>query len=342
MKEVEFDISKGFPLDIDLKYAASLIGGELIGENLPLHYLTALKNPSLGRTNFLTYATTPSYLESFYGSYQEAALVNRDIFSSGIENSKSVILVDGSAEDAFFMLHQALSREKIYPRLISHRGSRTNIHPSAVIYDNVYIGDDVTIEANAVLYSNTVVDKGARIKAGSVIGGEGIEERTIKGRKVLIDHIGGTYIGKNVTIGSLNTIDRHVIGHYTIIGAGTTTENLVHIAHGAFIDEDCSISSNTEISGSAVFGKGVWYGPNSCCSHQVHIGDYAFIAIGSIIIKDIPAFAYMLGNPPRQIAWICKCHKHKLMFEDDKAVCACGREYRLQDENVFLTKDTGS
>ena len=41
------------------------------------------------------------------------------------------------------------------------------------------------------------------------------------------------------------------------------------------------------------------------CGHT--IGSYAFIGAGAVVTKDVPAHALMVGNPARQIGWMCDC-----------------------------------
>jgi UDP-2-acetamido-3-amino-2,3-dideoxy-glucuronate N-acetyltransferase len=43
----------------------------------------------------------------------------------------------------------------------------------------------------------------------------------------------------------------------------------------------------------------------------ITIGKYAFIGAGSVVLKDVPDFALMVGNPARQIGWM-SCYGEKL------------------------------
>ena len=76
-------------------------------------------------------------------------------------------------------------------------------------------------------------------------------------------------------------------------------------------------------------GEGASIGANATivCGHR--IGKNAFIAAGSVVTKDVPDHAVMMGNPARQRGWACECGE-KL---DDSLVCPkCGRRY-MQGEN---------
>ena len=55
------------------------------------------------------------------------------------------------------------------------------------------------------------------------------------------------------------------------------------------------------------------------------IGKNAFIGAGSVVANDIPDYALVVGNPAKQVGWICECG-HKL---NDKLTCShCAKKYR--------------
>jgi UDP-2-acetamido-3-amino-2,3-dideoxy-glucuronate N-acetyltransferase len=71
-------------------------------------------------------------------------------------------------------------------------------------------------------------------------------------------------------------------------------------------------------------GEGASIGANATivCGHR--IGKNAFIAAGSVVTKDVPDHAIMMGNPARQKGWACECGE-KL---DENLTCPkCGRRY---------------
>ena len=78
-----------------------------------------------------------------------------------------------------------------------------------------------------------------------------------------------------------------------------------------------------------VIKKGASIGANATivCGHN--IGEYAFVAAGSVVTKDIPNFALVMGNPARVKYYICKCGT-ELHFENNLAKCSnCGLYYEL-------------
>jgi acetyltransferase-like isoleucine patch superfamily enzyme len=50
-----------------------------------------------------------------------------------------------------------------------------------------------------------------------------------------------------------------------------------------------------------VIDDDVWIGPNATILKGVHIGRGAFIEAGSLVTRDVPARARVLGNPAQVI-----------------------------------------
>lgn len=55
------------------------------------------------------------------------------------------------------------------------------------------------------------------------------------------------------------------------------------------------------------------------------IGQYAFIGAGSVIIRDVPDHALIVGNPGRQIGYACECGEGLC---DDLRCGSCGKKYQ--------------
>ena len=69
------------------------------------------------------------------------------------------------------------------------------------------------------------------------------------------------------------------------------------------------------------------------CGHE--LGAFCFIGAGTVVVKDVPAYALEVGNPGRQIGWMSE-FGHRLIFDENGlAVCSeSGDTYRLQHNNV--------
>jgi serine O-acetyltransferase len=92
------------------------------------------------------------------------------------------------------------------------------------------------------------------------------------GRGVFIDHGSGVVIGETATIG-----DGCILFKGVVLG-GTSLERKVRHPQ---------------------LGKNVVVGSNSCILGAIHIGDGARVGSGSVVIKDVPAGATVVGVPGR-------------------------------------------
>ena len=56
----------------------------------------------------------------------------------------------------------------------------------------------------------------------------------------------------------------------------------------------------------------VWFGSNVTISGNVHIGEGAIVAIGSVVVKDVPPLAIVGGNPAKVIKYRDSEHYNRL------------------------------
>ncbi|MGI0016289.1 MAG: hypothetical protein ACREBU_22950, partial [Nitrososphaera sp.] len=66
------------------------------------------------------------------------------------------------------------------------------------------------------------------------------------------------------------------------------------------------------------------------------IGQYAFVGAGAVVIRDVPDFALMVGNPGRIIGWMCECGS-RIDFDKEAGAGACRecqRKYWKSGYNV--------
>ncbi len=127
----------------------------------------------------------------------------------------------------------------------------------------------------------------------------------------------GARIGKNCSFGQNVNVSNNVQ-----IGDGVKVQNNVSIYEGVVLEESvfCGPSCvfTNDLTPRARFPKGVsgykktvvkhdaTIGANATivCGHT--IGEYAMIAAGSVVTKDVPPYALMAGVPAKQIGWVDK------------------------------------
>jgi UDP-3-O-[3-hydroxymyristoyl] glucosamine N-acyltransferase len=136
-------------------------------------------------------------------------------------------------------------------------GARAAVLAGAVIEQDAIVGEDAVIHPNAVIGWGCEVGPRCIVKATSVIGSEGFgfaqDEQRHNHR---IPQLGRVVLEHDVVVGASCCIDRAAFGE-TRIGAGTVLDNLVHIAHGVQVGEDCILIALTGIAGSCRIGRRV-------------------------------------------------------------------------------------
>ena len=79
-----------------------------------------------------------------------------------------------------------------------------------------------------------------------------------------------------------------------------------------------------------VVKKGASIGANATIVCGNNIGKYAFIGAGSVVTKEVPDYALMVGNPAENIGWISEFGE-RLNF-DSTGIATCdktGQKYEL-------------
>ena len=84
-----------------------------------------------------------------------------------------------------------------------------------------------------------------------------------------------------------------VVNHETIIGANCTLRHSTTIGNKKLPDSSYSDSPH--------IGNNVDIGSNVVIIGAITVGDNAVIGAGSVVVKDVPAWAVVVGNPARVI-----------------------------------------
>ncbi len=156
----------------------------------------------------------------------------------------------------------------------------------------------------------------------------------------------GCRIGSNCNLGQ-----NVVISPEVIIGNNVKIQNNVSVYTGVICEDDVFLGPSVVFTNvinprshvnrkneykKTIVMRGASIGANATivCGHN--IGRYALVGAGSVVTKDIPDFALVVGNPARITGWVCKCGvRLEFAINDDiagatgeKAVCKeCGCEY---------------
>ena len=107
--------------------------------------------------------------------------------------------------------------------------------------------------------------------------------------------------------------------------------------HGAYItDSDWhGIYDRTEVVGSpkeVVLEKNVWIGDSAIVCKGVTIGENSIIGAGSVVTKNVPNFAKVIGNPGKIVDWVDRKGCSISFNENGKSVC---NRYEIIDNLVY-------
>lgn len=179
----------------------------------------------------------------------------------------------------------------IGPHVVIESGA--HVGAGSVLYPNVYIGREAMIGEQCTLYQNVSVYYQCKIgnrcmlHAGVVIGSDGFGHAPQPdGSYRKIPQLGNVEIGNDVEIGANSTIDRATIGS-TIIGHGVRLDNLVQVGHNAEIGDHTVIAAQTGLSGSTRLGKNCMIGGQVGFVGHITVADRSRIGAQSGIMKDI-------------------------------------------------------
>ena len=195
----------------------------------------------------------------------------------------------------------------------------TQIHPTAIVYPNVQLGDNVEIGAFCIIgegsiahsdITDTFIGEGAVIRSHTIIyRGNRIGKDFRSGHHVVLRE--ENHIGDDVSVGSLSCIEHHV-----------TIKNGVRIHSQAFIPEFCILEEEVWIGPNVVLTNAKYprsrnvkkqltgvivkkqakIGANVTVLPGKILGENSLIGSGSVVTKDTEYGSVMAGNPAKKMA----------------------------------------
>ena len=164
---------------------------------------------------------------------------------------------------------------------------------------------------------------------------------------------GGAQIGRDCSFGQ-----NVFVGNRVVIGNNCKVQNNVSVYDNVTLEDDvfCGPSmvfTNVYNPRSAVSRKdeyrntlvrrGVTLGANCTIVCGTTLGEYAFVAAGAVINRDVKPYALMAGVPARQIGWMSQ-HGERLdlpLTGEGQATCpATGNLYKIKDNELEFLGDS--
>ena len=182
------------------------------------------------------------------------------------------------------------------------------------IHESSYVDDDVVIGKGTKIWHFSHILKGARIGENCSLGQN-------------------VNIGNNAVIGNDCKIQNNVS-----VYEGVEMEDYVFCGPSMVFTNDLTPRAKYP-KGSAGYKKtvlhtGATVGANATiiCGHD--LGEWAMVAAGAVVTKNVLNHALVAGVPARQIGWACECGE----ILDDKLKCNCGRQYEINEKGLVEKK----
>lgn len=155
--------------------------------------------------------------------------------------------------------------------------------------------------------------------------------------------LSGSRIGEQCNIGQ-----NVVIGPDVTIGNNCKIQNNVSVYKGVILEDGvfCGpsmvftniINPRAEIRKmdqvrSTLVKKGATIGANATIICGITIGKYAFIGAAALVNKNVPDYALLVGNPAKQIGWVCKCGER---LSDDLKCFSCKKRFEKKKDGIVL------
>jgi len=191
-----------------------------------------------------------------------------------------------------------------------------------------YVNEHAVVDDGVEIGEGTKVWHFSHIQKGSKIGTNCVFGQNVN-------------VGNNVTIGNYCKVQNNVS-----IYEGVTLEDYVFCGPSMvftnILDPKCKYPQvGAQFYIKTLVKEGASIGANATivCGHTV--GKHCMIGAGSVVTKDVPDYALVIGNPGRVVGWVSEAGK-KLKF-DDRGISFCeksGKTYQLKDNRVIeLVKD---
>lgn len=187
----------------------------------------------------------------------------------------------------------------------------------------------------------------------------------IKHETAIVDE--GAQIGEDTRVWHwVHVCGKAVIGSKCSLGQNVFVGNTVHIGNNVKIQNNVSVYDNVTLEDDVFCGpsmvftnvynprsavtrkdeyrntlvmRGATLGANCTIVCGVSIGEYAFVGAGSVVNKDVPAFALMVGVPAKQIGWMSRFGERVNLPLTGEGAYTCphtGDRYELSNGKMLL------
>ena len=158
------------------------------------------------------------------------------------------------------------------------KAESADIDERAQIAESAHIWHLAQVRENAVIGENCIIGRGAYIDAGVRVGNNcKVQNNALVYAPAVLED--GVFVGP-AAIFTNDTFPRA-------------------------INPDGSLKSPTDWESRGVtVRRGAAIGARSVVLGGVEVGEWALVAAGSVVTKDVPAHALVVGSPARRVSWV--------------------------------------
>jgi UDP-2-acetamido-3-amino-2,3-dideoxy-glucuronate N-acetyltransferase len=150
-----------------------------------------------------------------------------------------------------------------------------------------------------------------------------------------------------------NICDHVFIENDVVIGDRVTVKCGIYIWNGVSIGDDVFLGPNVVFTND-LFPRSKRHitpvptsvqqfasiGANATVLPGVTIGYAAMIGSGTVVTRDVPPFALIVGNPGRQVGWVCLCGQRIEELHQQIVPCSCGRLFDQASHTVLPSQES--
>ena len=188
--------------------------------------------------------------------------------------------------------------------------------------------DPLPDRATYFAHDTAFIDEGCNIGAGTkiwhfshILSNSSIGENCNIGQNVVI--------GPDVTIGKSCKIQNNVS-----VYKGVTLEDGVFCGPSMVFtniyNPRAEIRKMDQVRPTWV-KKGATLGANCTIVCGVTLGRYCFVGAGAVVNKNVSDYSLVVGNPAKQIGWVCQCGER---LTDDLKCLSCEKSYRKTEAGI--------
>lgn len=189
------------------------------------------------------------------------------------------------------------------------------------VHESSCIDEDVQIGKGSKIWHFSHLQPGARIGEGCILGQN-------------------VNVGNNVVVGNYCKIQNNVsiyegveLQNYVFCGPSMVFTN-IRLPRSEFPQKGSIYYEKTLVKKSASIGA------NATIICGVTIGEYALIGSGTVVTKDVPDYALVIGNPGVLVGWVNR-YGDKLFFDDNGfSICPKSNlKYQLLDNQIKIVDE---